>query len=185
MNDAMQEEWRPVVGWEDRYSVSSLGRMATVPRFVPVSHGGKRYVKHRILKTQMDRYGYPVITLCRNRNWEVRTIHKLLVIAFIGEIPEGMVINHKDGRKNNNRLSNLEICTQQWNALHSRRVSKTNIGSDVVNSKLTEAIVIECRKLLIGAPHGTLTKLARKYGVCRSAMGHACLPNGRTWRHVK
>ncbi len=184
MNEDVQEEWRPVVGWEDMYSVSSLGRMATVPRFVPVRNGGKRYVRHRILKTQRDRYGYPIVTLCRNRQWEIRTIHRLLVRAFVGEIPDGMVINHKDARKDNNSLSNLEICTQQWNALHSRRVSKTNIGSDVINSKLTEEIVIKCRRALVGAPRGTMSKLARKYGVCLSAMGHACTERGRTWRHV-
>lgn len=46
-------------------------------------------------------------------------VHRLVVEAFIGEIPEKMEVNHLDGNKINNDISNLEICTRSDNMLHA------------------------------------------------------------------
>lgn len=47
------------------------------------------------------------------------TVHKLVVLSFMGEIPKWLEINHKDENKQNNRVSNLEICTRQYNVEYS------------------------------------------------------------------
>jgi hypothetical protein len=182
MNEEQQEEWRPVVGWEGLYEVSSLGRFATVARDVPCRNGGRRHVRHRILKTQINQDGYYTITFCRYRKWSCLLTHRLVVEAFIGPIPADRVVNHLDACKTNNNLENLEICTIQWNAQHSRRVSKTNIGSDVVNSKLNEEAVRGCR--LANANGISVAELARRFSVSPRAMWNAVHPRGRTWRHV-
>lgn len=60
--------------------------------------------------------------------------------AFCGPIPEGMVINHKDGNKRNNALTNLELTTESKNQLHALLMG-------LKAKKLTEDIVREIRKM--------------------------------------
>lgn len=48
-------------------------------------------------------------------------VHRLVAEIFIGQIPEGYCVNHKDGNKKNNRLENLEIVTFSENIRHAVR----------------------------------------------------------------
>jgi len=50
------------------------------------------------------------------------SVHKLIWEYFNGNIPKGLQINHKDGNKLNNSLSNLEVVTQQENLKHAMRM---------------------------------------------------------------
>ena len=108
------EEWKPVVGWEGIYEVSSLGRVRSLPRF--------RVPSARILKGCKKSEGYIVVNLCsRGRKSCLTYVHILVAEAFLG-IPEGREVNHKNGQPGNNRLSNLEVITHQENMLHCVRI---------------------------------------------------------------
>ena len=66
-----------------------------------------------------DKCGYLRIN---NSNIKEVFVHRLVVKAFISDIPQGMEVNHKDGNKRNNRVDNLEIVTHKENMVHSRYV---------------------------------------------------------------
>ena len=100
------EEWREVIYKGKSFFVSNIGRVAY-----------KRSDNHFYLFTQLkDRCGY--FRLCS----PYIHVHRLVVMAFISDIPVGMVINHKNGIKTDNRVENLEIVTQKQNVHHAINV---------------------------------------------------------------
>ena len=100
------EIWKDVLGYEGLYMVSSLGRV--------------KVVETGLIKKHWDnRDGYKNVVLYKNRRYRTKYIHRLVVEAFIGAIPEGLEVNHKDKDKSNNTLDNLEICTKLYNVEYS------------------------------------------------------------------
>ena len=77
-------------------------------------------------------------------------IHRLVYETFVGVIPEGMVINHINGVKTDNRLSNLELCTYKENSRHAVEMGfyKPTDGEANGMSKLKESEVKEIYNLL-------------------------------------
>ena len=99
----MEEIWKPVPGYEQYYQVSNLGRVK--------GHAGK------VLSLETHWKGYKTIKLHKpgfRKKWYV---HRLVMLAFVG--PSELLTNHKDGNKANNRLDNLEYCTQSENMAHA------------------------------------------------------------------
>jgi DNA-directed RNA polymerase specialized sigma24 family protein len=92
--------------------------------------GFSKYVAHsdgrifslrlnRFLKPYKSKRGYLRITLVSDSGTHFRTfVHRIIVTAFIGQIPTDKVINHIDSDKENNDISNLEIVTQSYNVRH-------------------------------------------------------------------
>ena len=107
----MIEEWIPIKGYEGLYEVSNLGRVRSNPKI----RDGKYRNEFKILKPRINYLGYYEICLSKNNNPDPRTIHELVAQHFIGERPNKMVINHKNHNKLDNKISNLEYCTQKEN----------------------------------------------------------------------
>lgn len=93
-------------------------------------------------------------------------VHKLVAHAFIGERPEGLQVNHKDGNKLNNVPSNLEYITDIENKLHAQAMGNWPIGERHGRSKLSESDVVEIRQLM--ASGATTKDLAARFGVHRT-----------------
>lgn len=97
--------------------------------------------------------GYLVITVRKDgRQKQLRT-HRFIWECCVGEIPKGMVINHIDGNKHNNKLSNLEVVTHKQNVDHAWQVLEREVvvkGEDNGCAKLTEEqaedIIMLCKK---------------------------------------
>lgn len=85
------------------------------------------YFRGRFLKGQMTRHGYIQYTLQINGEARRYRAHQLVAMLFIEkpESDEQLVINHKDGNKLNNHVSNLEWCTYKYNNYHAR-INKLN-----------------------------------------------------------
>ena len=95
-------KWRPVLGYEGRYEVSSDGRVRGVPRECHVrSIPGKELTRH------VNKGGYEYVTLCAEGECKYRTVHSLVADAFIEPRPEGAVCRHLDGDRLNNSPENL------------------------------------------------------------------------------
>lgn len=123
-----EEEWELVKDFEDIYQVSSFGK---------VMNG----LTNKILKQQIDKNGYKTVTLSANGEKYAKRVHRLVAEAFIEGDHTGMDVNHIDGNKLNNRLSNLEFCTRKENINHALKydLSKTNnFGKNPIKVKCNE-----------------------------------------------
>ena len=72
----------------------------------------------RFLKPIKQRHGYLHIMLSKNNIKKQFSMHRLMWLSFNGDIPHKMVINHLDNNKENNNLSNLQLCTYEMNHVH-------------------------------------------------------------------
>lgn len=108
------EEWRPVVGYQDWYSVSNIGRVRR-------DMAGTRTKPGRLLKSWVEQNGYVRVGLSRGTHQSLRFhfVHKLVAEAFIGARPDGHGINHLNGDKTDNRPANLEWSTPKRNSEHA------------------------------------------------------------------
>lgn len=119
----MQEEWRPVVGFEGVYEVSNLGYVKRVKK--------GRGTKTGILKAGVSRcatsYGnikYNVVVLCVDGATHTKSVHRLVAEAFIPNPENKPTVNHIDGNGLNNSVENLEWATQSEQETHKWNVLK-------------------------------------------------------------
>jgi len=102
----------------DDYYVSADGTIYTTKYSKRYNHTGEL----RILRPRTHPSGYLYVGLFKGagdskvRLW--RRVHRVVVEAFIGTIPDGLEVNHKDRNKHNNDVSNLEIVTRRENIIH-------------------------------------------------------------------
>lgn len=116
-----EEIWRPVVGYEGLYEVSSYGRVRSVDRYVKACYEKYRLHKGKILSPGKDKDGYLFVVLSCNGKHKTITIHRLVSQAFIPNPDDLPIINHKDEVKTNNSVDNLEWCTAKYNANYGTR----------------------------------------------------------------
>lgn len=111
------EEWKPVFGYEWLYEVSNLGRIKSLSRFRNAWTWW--YIKkENIISTRLSLW-YTVVDLTRNKIKKTVTIHRIIMLSFIWVDKEKNNVNHKNGIKNDNRLENLEWCTNKENSQHA------------------------------------------------------------------
>lgn len=106
-------------------------------------------------------------------------IHRLLMMSFRPTRVPHMQVNHKDGRKDNNALDNLEWVTQQENLRHAW-VNK--LRAQPRHVILTAAQVKEIRATYVKGQFPSLRELGEKYGVT----GHAIwrIVNNKNWKNI-
>lgn len=120
----MKEEWRPVVDFEGYYEVSSLGVVRSIDRYI-ITTGGRRFVKGKLLKPRLDRYGYLRVNLVKQGYRKTYTVHRLVALAFLPNPNKLTQINHIDENKLNNRVDNLEWCTVKYNNNYGTRTERS------------------------------------------------------------
>lgn len=111
--------FKDVVDFEN-YKVNKQGVLISKSR-VSIQKNGKSYhVKERIMKPQIDNTGYIVFCL-RNDKKESKKVylHRILCELFLENPENKPCVNHKDGVKYNNSLSNLEWCSYKENNIHA------------------------------------------------------------------
>ena len=166
----MKEIWKVHLEYTD-YEISDWGR---VKRITPSQYShGTRAVVGNILSPRKNSRGYLALIVCKGSKKYCRLIHRLVVDTFLQGVPKGKEVNHKDGDKTNNRLSNLEIITRSANMKHAYALGlqKPVCGEHHGGSKLSESQISDIRKLY---NKGELSQyaLAELFGV---AQGHISL----------
>lgn len=104
------EEWRDIAGYEGLYQVSNFGMVRSLP---------KRAYKRGYMKQHVTHYGYLALRLTKNGKARGKRVHRLVAEAFLPNPNNYPVVNHIDGNKQNNVVSNLEWCTYAHNAKHA------------------------------------------------------------------
>lgn len=123
----MDEIWKDIKGYEELYQVSNMGRVKSLKRGA-------------ILKPSHNGCGYLKFVLSKNNNQKTFYIHRLVAEAFIPNLGNKPQVNHIDGNKENNIVSNLEWSIAKDNILHSYR----KLGKEAVTNNAHEANMIRC-----------------------------------------
>ena len=117
----IEEIWRPVVGYEGLYEVSSYGRVRSLDRYVKGKGESYWLRKGRVLSPIKDTNGYLLINLCCNGKPKTINVHRLVAQAFIPNPDNLLEVNHIDEDKINNRADNLEWCSRKYNINYGSR----------------------------------------------------------------
>lgn len=166
----MEEVWKTCPEFS-QYEISNLGRVRLC-----------KIVRPRI------RRGYPSASFGKNgKQWD-RSVHRMAWEAFHGSIPPGMVINHINGEKTDNRIENLECCTPSQNSIHSYYVlgkkgsppPRYERSSDHPRAKITAEGHAEVLKLRSAGM--SQQAIADKFGVSQTAI--SSLLRKKTWKVV-
>lgn len=180
----MDEIWRPVVGHEGLYEVSSLGRVRSLERTITVTsrqgNAYKKRVRERMLCAVSKGRRYPGVSLGHSMvGGATRTVsvHVLVAEAFIGPIPDGMEVCHWDGDKINSSADNLVYETHIENEKHKIEHGTKPPSEDHGNAKLSADQVREIR--LIGN-RDSRAALATHYDISEDEIG--LILRGKVWK---
>lgn len=173
------EEWRPVVGYEEHYAISSLGRVKRIAG----SRGLLRRNKEHVMSPHITWHGYLQVTLCRGNEKTHPQVHTLVAAAFIGPRPEAYQVNHIDGDKTHSAPENLEYVTAGDNMRHAFNVLKVHPrGSKTAMAKLTDELVLDLRRQRSEGVRLNYREIAEQAGTTYNAVRLAV--QGKTWRHL-
>ena len=171
------ETWRDIEGYEGIYQVSDLGNVRSLDR--ELADGRKLKGKPR--KSVLDKDGYPRVSLHKNGKQRNFLIHRLVAQAFIPNPDNKPEVNHTQGVKTDNRVSELEWCTSKENTEHAMKTGLLSLaGEGNVHAKLTEEDVQHIRWL--AAEGVKQSVLAREGGMVQSSI--SAIVTGRRWSHV-
>lgn len=162
------------------FEIDSEGRIWRVAQ--KIQYGGMKPVAKR--RAERDRAGYLAVGGFIDGKRRDAAAHRLVWKHFYGEIPREMVINHKNGNKQDNRPSNLEVVTTAENNIHAFRVLHTRNGKGVNHSqhKIQDEDVRTIRNLR--NRHGLRLKvIAGIFGVSEATV--CVIAKGKHWSHVK
>lgn len=165
-----QEYWKPVVGYEGLYEVSSLGRVRS-------AKGG---ILSQCQRTTRGRYW----TVCLSKKGAKRktlNVHRLVAEAFMGPRPDKAVITHGARGQQNNRVENLSYGSLSQNAQDKKRDGTMPFGERHPNSKMSDQDVLKYRQR--HANGETALALSREAGVAHKTMCRAV--NGETYAHLR
>jgi len=156
-----------IKGYEGKYSITENGKI--------FSHISNRYLIPNITRT-----GYHLIRLYKNNKQKAHTIHRLVAQTFLGE--SNLTVNHIDGDKSNNHVSNLEWITHSENVQHAYdnglKIGRGVKGEAHSNSKLTNKQVLEIRYRK-NTENISNVDLAKDYPVGARMIG--AIINGTKW----
>ena len=157
---------KEIRGFEGRYSVNEEGDVFS-------------HISGRKLKPGLSGGGYYLVDLAGKS----RLVHRLVAEAFLPDFLDKPQVNHIDGDKLNNHVSNLEMATAKENAAHAYKTGlKVSVkGENHGRAKLSAEDVISIKSLLLKGE--TNISIAKKFGISTTVISY--IKSGKIWRHIK
>lgn len=129
----MCENWKDIVGFEGLYMVSDLGRVKSLEKYVRNGENSYRIIPEKILTNKKKKHGYMFIGLYKDKKPKYYHIHRLVADAFLDNPLNKEQVNHKNGVRDDNKLSNLEWTTCSENHQHASKILKRKYTSGTLN----------------------------------------------------
>lgn len=179
------EIWKDIKGYEGLYQASNLGNIKSLKRehYIPTINKKIWILKEKILKQGLGKDGYKYVVLTKNNFRKTYKVHKLVMLTFSKTQKRRTFINHLDGNKQNNDISNLEWCTNSENIRHA------------YNNNLID-ITKKCKKINQYDLEGNFIKqwnsmkeAGEKLNICRQNISMCCRglrkkTNNYVWRYA-
>lgn len=124
----MNEEWK-TIPFNTNYEVSNLGRI-------------KNKKTSHVLKEKDNGHGYKIVSLYNHAIRKVWYIHRVVAITFIPNPLNKPEVNHIDGNKGNNKISNLEWCTTSENGKHAYKIGLKKITKKMIDNSRKQIMLI-------------------------------------------
>lgn len=164
-------EWKLIESVDNKYEVNEYGVVRNIKT-------------KRELKPHINKYGYLQLNLYdKSVKLHCKKIHRIVAEVFLPRINNKNEVNHIDGNKLNNHISNLEWCTRSENINHALQTGLTVLpsGENHCWSKITKDIVFEILKLL---EDGDLNhkEIAEKLNITRPTVSN--ISCGSSWKKV-
>ena len=170
------EVWKDIEGYEGKYSVSNYGRVRSLDRYAERADGTTQWVKGRILKATV-RNKYMRVILAGYGKHNHQSVHSLVAKTFLPNPFNKEYVNHIDGDKFNNHVSNLEWVTPLENSRDASEKGYYRSGLTHDQSKLS---VGEVNEILDLYKYGFYqSEIGGFYGVSQTYI--SAIVRGLTW----
>jgi len=156
--------------------------ISSEPNYEISKEGIIRVINTKKIKSQyVSSTGYYIISISHNNKSKPHRVHRLLAETFLKNPQNKPEINHKDGNKLNNNISNLEYCTHAENMKHAfKNGLVNNTGIKNGRAKLNNNKVRKIRAMLKDGI--SQQKIANEFQISRGAILKINL--GKTWKHI-
>jgi hypothetical protein len=163
------EIWKDILNYENIYQISNFGRVKSIERKLNTGNNFFRIKKENILKQQSNKRGYSTCILTKNNKIQGVLIHRLVAQAFLPNPKNKPQVNHINGIKSDNNISNLEWNTSSENNKHAH-LNKLNNARKGSENSLSKIVL----NLENGIYYDSLKEAAYynniNYGTLKSAM---------------
>lgn len=188
----MKEEWRTIIGTNNKYSVSNLGNVKRNEHYTIVSptkqhfNGARVHYKEQEVKGYLNKEGYKVVYLTVDSNKRIiKKIHRLVAEAFIPNPNKLSQVNHIDENRTNNKVSNLEWCDAKYNMNYGTRKSKLSkiSGIKVAQYDLSGNLIKMWDSITQASKHFGSSSTSGIRRVCKKEPGRNTY-KGFIWKYV-
>jgi hypothetical protein len=191
----MKEVWKDVPGYEGMYQASNTGKIKSLTRIVNSSYGSKMRITGKIKKLCQKPNGYVYVGLSKNGETRSYRVHRLIAMAFIENKSNLSDVNHKNGKKNDNRLSNLEWCSPSQNSIHAYEMNLRKSpnyweGKFGALHNLSKAVEMRSKEGIIIKTFASIREAERITGIANQNItkclkGKRASAGGYRWEYVE
>ena len=186
----MEEIWKDIKNYEGLYQVSNLGQIRRIKFINNITEKDKI----TIISQGFQNSGYLKVCLYKNDKMKNKLVHRLVAETFIPNPNNLPFVNHKDGNKQNNKVDNLEWCTQSENMKHAykngltKAYAKGKYGKDSLKAikinmldKNTGEIIKQFGSIIDGAKYIGQNKSCHIVSCCKGRLKTAY---GYKWEYA-
>lgn len=151
----MNEIWKTIDDYPD-YMVSNMGRVKSL-----------KFGKEKLLKPFIQRKGYYLVELRNNNYSKTFTIHKLVAKAFLDNPNNLSQVNHINEDKTDNRVENLEWCTNEYNSNYGTRNKR-------ISKKLKKEVLQYDKDMILLKEWDSIKSIAKELGFDKTCISRCC-----------